>query len=187
MSSLMCLMGYCAMCFWSDKARLFLGSRGQATLEAAFLIPVILVCLLLVIQPGILLYDRMVMESAAAEGCRMLATRTTSQQADDVQYENFIRHRLGSIPEHESFHLHDSVCSWDIKLNGSETTSTVSVTITNKLHLLPLFDFGAQVAGLLDESGAFPLSVTVEMPTQPDWVTNQILGMNQRGWVDQWE
>lgn len=187
MSSPMCLMGYCAMCFWSDKARLFLGSRGQATLEAAFLIPVILVCLLLVIQPGILLYDRMVMESAAAEGCRMLATRTTSQQADDIQYENFIRHRLGSIPEHESFHLHDSVCSWDIKLNGSETTSTVSVTITNKLHLLPLFDFGAQVAGLLDESGAFPLSVTVEMPTQPDWVTNQVLGMNPRGWVDQWE
>lgn len=62
-----------------------------------------MVCLLLVIQPGILLYDRMVMESAAAEGCRILATRTTSQQTDDTYYENFVRHRLGSIPEHEAF------------------------------------------------------------------------------------
>lgn len=187
MLSLMCLMGCCAMCFWYSNTRRSLFSNGQATLEAAFLIPIIMVCLLLVIQPGILLYDRMVMESAAAEGCRILATRTTSQQTDDTHYENFVRHRLGSIPEHESFHIHDPACAWDIKLNGSETTPSVSVTITNKLHLLPLFDFGAQVAGLLDESGAFLLSVTVEMPTQPDWVSNQELGMNPRGWVEQWK
>ena len=41
---------------------------GQATVEAAVLIPVLFTVLLLLIQPGIILYDRMVMNYAAAEG-----------------------------------------------------------------------------------------------------------------------
>ena len=39
--------------------------RGQSTVEGAFLIPVILLMLMLLIQPGILLYNRVVMQSAA--------------------------------------------------------------------------------------------------------------------------
>ena len=42
---------------------------GQATVEAAFLLPVLFVGLLLLMQPGILLYDRLVMQAAASEGC----------------------------------------------------------------------------------------------------------------------
>ena len=37
---------------------------GQATVEAAFLLPVLFVGLLLLMQPGILLYDRLVMQAA---------------------------------------------------------------------------------------------------------------------------
>ena len=48
---------------------------GQATVEAAFLLPVLFVGLLLLMQPGILLYDRLVMQAAASEGCRLLATK----------------------------------------------------------------------------------------------------------------
>ena len=40
---------------------------GQSTVEGAFLIPVILLMLMLLIQPGILLYNRVVMQSAAEE------------------------------------------------------------------------------------------------------------------------
>ena len=39
---------------------------GQATVEAAFLIPVIFVAMMVLLQPGIILYDRMVMNHAAA-------------------------------------------------------------------------------------------------------------------------
>ena len=39
--------------------------RGQATVEAAVLIPALFTALLLLLQPGILLYDRMVMQGAA--------------------------------------------------------------------------------------------------------------------------
>ena len=43
------------------------GERGQATVEAAFLIPVLFTVLLLSVQPGMVLYDRMVMRAAASD------------------------------------------------------------------------------------------------------------------------
>ena len=49
-------------------------ARGQSTVEAAVALPVVFLLVLLLVQPGIVLYDRMVMAGAAAEGCRLLAT-----------------------------------------------------------------------------------------------------------------
>ncbi|MBQ9069707.1 MAG: pilus assembly protein, partial [Eggerthellaceae bacterium] len=57
--------------------------RGQATVEAAFAIPVLFVLLLMLVQPGIVLYDRIIMRHAAAEGCRLLATRSVSSGMTD--------------------------------------------------------------------------------------------------------
>ena len=56
--------------------------RGQSTVEGAFLIPVILLLLMLLIQPGILLYNRVVMQSAASEGCRLISTRSSGDALD---------------------------------------------------------------------------------------------------------
>ena len=53
-----------------------LDNRGQGSVEAAIAIPVMFLLLLLLIQPGIVLYDRLVMGNAAAEACRLLATAT---------------------------------------------------------------------------------------------------------------
>lgn len=64
------------MCFRSES--------GQATLEAAFLLPVLLVVFGVFLQPMLLLYDRCVMQTAAAETCRMLATSTQDEQAARV-------------------------------------------------------------------------------------------------------
>ena len=48
---------------------------GQATVESAFLIPVLFTALLLLVQPGMVLYDRMVMAAAATDACRVLAVK----------------------------------------------------------------------------------------------------------------
>ena len=56
-------------------------------MEGAFAIPLVFLLLLLLLQPGILLYDRMVMNAAAAEGCRMLATRSADAGVDAAAYE----------------------------------------------------------------------------------------------------
>ena len=73
-------------------------TKGQATVEAALLIPALLISLLLLIQPGILLYTRMVMEGAAAEGCRVLATASSLEENTET-VEGFIKRRLASVPK----------------------------------------------------------------------------------------
>lgn len=74
---------------------------GQSTVEGAFLIPVILLMLMLLIQPGILLYNHVVMQSAASEGCRLISTRPSGDSLD--AYEGYVIRRLGSVPQQKIF------------------------------------------------------------------------------------
>lgn len=157
-------------------------NRGQAVVEGAFLIPVILLMLMLLIQPGILLYDRMVMNAAASEGCRLIATKGTS--IDEQAYEEFIRRRLGAIPQQDNFHVHSSGCSWVIELAGGEEAQSVSVSIETQVKPLPFFDFGAQALGLTNAQGNFVQKVEVSQVVRSDWVMENELGSNPQAWID---
>ena len=110
-----------------------LGERGQATVEAAYLIPVLFLCLLLLLQPGIILYDLVVMRAAAAEGCRVLATKTDATGVSDQACKAYVKRRLAAIPPQDQFHIHEGGCSWEIVTEGDETSEYVRVTITNKV------------------------------------------------------
>ena len=127
--------------------------RGQGTVEAALAIPILFVLMLLLLQPGIIMYDRLVMGNAAAEGCRLLATSTDALGFMDGSCEAFVRHRLASVPQHDCFHVHDGECSWDIRLSGNESSGVVSVSISNELKPLPLFDAGSTLLGLTNGNG----------------------------------
>lgn len=160
--------------------------RGQATVEAAVLIPVLFTALLLLLQPGILLYDRLVMQGAAAEGCRLLATKTAAQGDMGASCEAFIRHRLGAIPPHDCFHVHNEGCSWDIVLTGDENSQTVSVTIGTDVRPLPLLDAGATLLGMTNAEGNLHLETTESLPTQPAWVESVEAGRDPAGWIGAW-
>lgn len=157
--------------------------RGQGTVEAAVVIPVLFLLLLLLLQPGIVLYDRLIMGSAAAEGCRLLATATGDMSGS---CEAFIRHRLAAVPQHDCFHVHHGSCSWVIDLEGGESSSTATVRIRNELHPLPLFDAGAKLLGLTNGNGNLEIEESVTMPTQPDWVVSSELGLAPSSWVGAW-
>ena len=159
---------------------------GQATVEAAVLIPVLFMALLLLLQPGILLYDRLVMQAAAAEGCRLLATKTDVVGNMDGSCEAFVRHRLGAVPPHDCFHVHRGGCSWDIDLAGDEGAQTVSVTIKNHVRPLPLLDVGATLLGLTDASGNLQIEVSASLPTQPAWVDGTEAGRDPAAWIGAW-
>ncbi|MDR0500959.1 MAG: pilus assembly protein [Coriobacteriales bacterium] len=171
------------------------GCCGQATVEASFLIPILFALILLLLQPGILLYNHMVMSSAAAEGCRVLAT-ATQQGADGVSrpqaaYENYVLRRLAAIPPIDPFHTHgnDDGCieiCWDITVSGDENSQQVSVNIKNWLKPLPLLGLPASLLGLCDENGWIKQEVEVTMPTQPDWVWQNSSG-GPMEWVRQWD
>ena len=141
---------------------------GQATVEAAFALPLLLGLVLLLVQPSIVLYDRMVMAGAAAEGCRMLATLSEGDPDDICQ--DAIRRHLGAIPQQEQFHVHEGECAYDILLSGGKNSTETQVTIRNKIKPLPLLDFACQALGIGSEEGLLTIEVSVAMPTQPGWV-----------------
>ena len=167
------------MCLLYDR-------RGQGTVEAAVVIPIVFLLLLLLIQPGIILYDRLVMGNAAAEGCRLLATATDSHGDMGQSCEAFIRHRLAAVPQHECFHVHDGGCSWDIELVGGETAEAATVRITNELRPLPLFDAGSRLLGLTNAAGNLEISEEVTMQIQPGWVSSSKLGLSPSSWIGAW-
>lgn len=164
-----------------------LDRRGQGTVEAAVAIPVLFLLMLLLLQPGIVMYDRLVMGNAAAEGCRLLATATSSLGSMEGSCEAFIRHRLASIPQHKCFHVHEGECSWVIEMKGDESSEMVTVRIANELKPLPLFDAGATLLGLTNARGNLVIEESVSMPTQPSWVAASPEGTDPNSWVGAWQ
>ena len=160
-------------------------SRGQATVEAAFMLPIVFILLLLLIQPCIVLYDRVVMQQAAAEGCRVLITSDGSSESLK-QCEDYIRRRLSAIPQQDCFHVHDEECSWTIELSGSSASSEVSVAVSTELKPLPLLDVAAALAEITNDEGNMAVRVETSMPTQPTWLINTNLGSSAASWVGAW-
>ena len=167
--------------------RMFIRQRGgQGTVEAAVVIPVLFLLMLMLLQPGIVLYDRLVMGNAAAEGCRLLATATDANGSMQGVCEAFVRHRLAAVPQHDCFHVHRADCSWKIELAGSESSGVATVTISNELRPLPLFDAGSRLMGLTNENGNLVITESATMPVQPDWVAASPAGDNPASWPGAW-
>lgn len=157
---------------------------GQSTVEAALLVPILLGCVLLLVQPGIYLYDRMVMQATASEACRLLSTLPAGEEE---VVEGYVRRRLAAIPQQDCFHVHaGSSCSWKIETRGGQESETVAVSIENKLKPLPLIDFACNAVGSTDEDGCWTLRTEVEMATQPGWVSSSRSGSDPSSWVGDW-
>lgn len=154
---------------------------GQASVEAAVCIPLLFVGILLLVQPGIILYDRMVMKSAAAEACRALATCDDRQQVEEL-----LRRRLGAVPQHDCFHIHDGGCSWKIELVGGPSSQAVSVRICNQAKPLPLISLGERALGLTNGEGNLEIEVSAHQEIQPAWTANSTAGSDPSGWVGAW-
>lgn len=159
---------------------------GQATVEAVFVIPVLFVALLVLLQPGIILYDRIVMNAAASEACRLLATKTDAAGAMEESCEAFVKHRLGAIPPVSCFHVHEGGCSWVVRFEGDEGSDTVSVTIENEARPLPLLDMGGALLGIVNDRGNLVVRATCSQPVQPVWASNAKTGRDPADWIGAW-
>jgi len=169
----------------TQAARAVHDTHGQATVEAAVLIPTLFLLILILLQPAILLYNQIIMENAAAESCRLLATRTALGGYSDEKYLGYTKRRLAAIPPIDIFHAHPNGDSWTIELTGGEESPEVSVRIVNHLKPLPLIGLGAQLLGKTDAEGNIEQVVEVKMPSQPDWVWEGQGGPAE--WVKQWD
>lgn len=160
--------------------QLLCGRGGQSTVEAAFALPVLMLLALMLLQPGIVLYDRVVMQGAAAEGCRLIAT---SGDAGSQANEDFVRRRLGAIPQLDQFHVHSGGCTWRIEFSGGEGHSLAGVRLATELKPLPLLDFGMTMLGMTNASGNLTIEVESEQQMQPGWIEGSAEGSDPSGWV----
>lgn len=149
------------------------GRSGQASVEAAALIPALLAVVALLVQPACLLYTRQAMSSAAAETARLAATASS---ADEVVA--FARRRLKAVPEVSVFHTGGEQ-GWSVSVEGTGTGKT-RVTITGHARPLPLT---AAVAGALCGSDAdgVRIEVTEEVDARAGWVQG-----SYSDWVGIW-
>lgn len=153
---------------------------GQATVEAAFLAPVVLLGVLMLVQPAIVLYDRMVMESAASEACRLLKTL----HPDDVDASReYIERRLDAIPQVDAFHGDE----WAIEVEGGEGSEYVRVRIEHGLRPLPLIGAAMGFLGLTDGTGLYRQEVRAEMSSYDDWLVGSEFGVDPSAWSNRWE
>lgn len=150
------------------------------------MLPLLFALMLLLLQPGILLYDRMVMQAAAAEGCRLLATASSEAGTDIERCQAYIRHRLGSIPPVDVFHVHDGGCSWVVDLQGDETSGQVAVAISTQVKPLPLIGVAVALLGAGNGQGNFEINVNASQPSQPDWVASAREGFSPSAWIGAW-
>ncbi len=132
---------------------------GQSSVEAALLLPSLMVVLALMIQPACLLYTRSIMSSAANEAVRMLATTTNK---DEVTA--FIKRRLAAVPEVSVFHS-GGADDWVVEV---EQGDEMSIAVTGHVKPLPLMGFISAALGASDSSG-LALSVTAKGKSQQVW------------------
>ncbi len=158
------------MCFSSES--------GQSSVEAAFLLPILFVVLGLLLQPAILLYSRCIMNEAASEGCRLVATNTN----DDATTRAFLMRRLSAIPDLSIFH---DDREWDISWSGGELGQPVTVRIVNRANPLPLFGVLAGLAGNKTADGRIEQTVEISSELAPAWASS--LGSGPADWIGSWK
>lgn len=118
---------------------------------------------------------------AASEGCRLISTRSSGDSLD--AYEGYVTRRLGSVPQQKNFHVHEGMCTWEVRFDGGEESDVVTVTIKNQVEPLPFFDFGARSLGLVNEEGNFVQEVSVSTRSKSAWVVGNEQGLNPDAWV----
>lgn len=156
-------------------------SAGQATVEAALLLPIVFLGTLISAQPAIVLYDRLVMQAAASEGCRVLETLPEGQEDTAREY---VQRRLAAIPDVDIFHKGE----WAVELSGAgQADAQVTVRISHNLEALPLMAAGLSVTGLADDSGAIQQQVDVSESLRDTWVLESEFGSNYQDWIDRWQ
>lgn len=151
-----------------------LQNEGQASVEAAMLIPSLLVVVALLVQPACLLYTRSVMSGAASEAARLALTAAS---ADEVT--SFVKRRLKAVPDVGVFHA-GGQDDWAVSVSGLGTAKP-KVGIEGHARPLPLM---AAIAGAVagsDGSGVV-LSVSEEVDARAGWVQGKY-----SDWVGIWK
>lgn len=151
---------------------------GQATVEAAILLPVFLLLLLLMLQPVCLLYTKSIMEASAAETARLMVT---SSSDGDESYRSFALRRLAAIPDLSIFHA-GGPHAWEVECApASQAGGPVRVVIEGAVRPLPVLGAFVGAVGEVNAQGDVRLRVEVTYEGRPEWLEG-----DYAAWVEAW-
>lgn len=151
--------------------------RGQSTIEAAVLLPTLMLIFALLVEPVCLGYTTTVMHVAAAGAARAVATDYDGSFDDCKAYA---LRRLKAVPEASIFHV-GGEDDWDIQMTRSDALgSSVHVEITGHARPLPLLGLTARMFGQSDGTGVV-LRAVVDGSFRPGWV-----GGDYAEWQEVW-
>ena len=148
--------------------------RGQSTVEAAVVLPSVMLVFALLLQPACLSYTRSVMRGAAGECARAAATAYGS---DLGSCKAFALRRLAAVPEVPLFHV-GGQSDWSIRIDRGE--KQVSVQISGHARPLPLLGALSGLVSMRDGKGVV-LRVSLSEQMRPDWV-----GGDYGAWQSMW-
>lgn len=146
----------------------------QASVEAAFILPIALLLCGMMVQVGIYGFTRSVMMRTCAETVRVASFDFDGNTQDCCE---FAKRRLKAIPNLTLFHT-PSPDDWDIQIQISDRSAKVSITG----HFQPIPVIGALVEAFTekDDKGCI-IRAEVEEHTQPSWVEG-----SYDGWQKIW-
>lgn len=151
-------------------------AAGQASVEAALFLPVMMLLMAMLLQPAFLLYTRSVMQQAASEGLRVLATRPSDGSVSEEACASYVERRLGAIPDVAAFHAGE----WEVSCAGDSSAGEASVEVVGHMRPLPIVGILASMLGESDGDGVV-LRVSVSERTRPGWLEG-----DYEGWVSMW-
>ena len=150
-------------------------TSGQATIEAAVLLPTLMLVIALLVQPVCIIYTRSAMRSAAAEAARAIATDYDGDLSDCRSY---VLRRLEAVPDVPLFHS-GGTSDWSISL--SRSGRGVSVEVVGHVRPLPLL--GVALAAFSESDGrGIVLRESLREEVRPSWIRGTY-GDWQRLWV----
>lgn len=148
---------------------------GQASVEAALLVPVVLVLVALLVQPACVLYTRSVMSATAGELARVAATSRSS--AGEVRA--YALRRLAAVPDVPVFH-EGGPDAWEVSVEGPSDGGTVTVRVEGRVRPLPLIGFVVAALGEPGDGGV-TLRAEVVSDVRSDWI-----GGDYGDWIGVW-
>ncbi|MEE0026622.1 MAG: TadE/TadG family type IV pilus assembly protein [Atopobiaceae bacterium] len=140
-----------------------MGTTGQSSVEAAAMLPVVMLLLALLVQPVCVLFTQTIMRHAAAECVRVLAT-----SGDQAAACSYALRRLRAVPDASLFHVGGQK-DWRVWAERSRDGKTVRVRISGHVRPLPLFGVVLDLLGPRDRAGTL-LETKVEERTRPEWL-----------------
>lgn len=146
---------------------------GQASLEAALILPTFLLVMGMLIEPLCYFYTKSIMQAAAADAARLVCTGVN---LTDEQIEAYIKRRLKAVPEISIFHT-GGEADWTFDISGPDDEGIVIVEITGHLRLLPIGQLAMGVFKQTDDAGIV-LRSYAEGLYRPEWL---------KGGYDDWQ